>query len=238
MVVGLAEVGDKTQILSLMLAARFHRPVPIVFGILFATLANHAAAGLAGTLFGSLLAGPWMRWILGLSFLSVAVWALFPVQRHQDLTIIDTDRRAVAEREIIKPKRQADIVDDQRSVGFGDDLANLVFDCLEDLLGPLDARAGWSADVEFDLSAIDQREKVAPNEHEHHRAEGEDGHPNGWQDHPARQQAAEERGIGLPHPFELVLEAAVKAREPAGLRAFVMRALEQHADRDRRQGPR
>jgi Ca2+/H+ antiporter, TMEM165/GDT1 family len=78
MVVGLAEIGDKTQILSLMLAARFQRPVPILFGILFATLANHAAAGLAGTLFGSLLAGPWMRWILGLSFLSVAVWALFP----------------------------------------------------------------------------------------------------------------------------------------------------------------
>ena len=78
LVVGLAEIGDKTQILSLMLAARFQRPVPIIFGILFATLANHAAAGLAGTLFGSLLAGPWMRWILGLSFLSVAVWALFP----------------------------------------------------------------------------------------------------------------------------------------------------------------
>jgi Ca2+/H+ antiporter, TMEM165/GDT1 family len=78
MVVGLAEIGDKTQILSLMLAARFQRPVPILFGILFATLANHAAAGFAGTIFGSLLAGPWMRWILGLSFLSVAVWALFP----------------------------------------------------------------------------------------------------------------------------------------------------------------
>ena len=78
MVVGLAEIGDKTQILSLMLAARFLRPLPIIFGIFFATIANHAAAGLAGTYFGSLLSGPWMRWILGLSFLSVAVWALFP----------------------------------------------------------------------------------------------------------------------------------------------------------------
>jgi Ca2+/H+ antiporter, TMEM165/GDT1 family len=77
-VVGLAEIGDKTQILSLMLAARFLRPVPIIFGILFATIANHAAAGLAGTFFGGLLSGPWTRWILGLSFLSVAVWALFP----------------------------------------------------------------------------------------------------------------------------------------------------------------
>jgi putative Ca2+/H+ antiporter (TMEM165/GDT1 family) len=78
MVVGLAEIGDKTQILSMILAARFQQPVPIIFGILFATLANHAAAGLAGTLFGSLLTGPWMRWILGASFLAVAVWALFP----------------------------------------------------------------------------------------------------------------------------------------------------------------
>jgi putative Ca2+/H+ antiporter (TMEM165/GDT1 family) len=77
-VVGLAEIGDKTQILSLMLAARFQRPVPIIFGILLATLANHTVAGLAGTLFGSLLSGLWMRWILGISFLSVAVWALFP----------------------------------------------------------------------------------------------------------------------------------------------------------------
>ena len=78
MVVGLAEIGDKTQILSLMLAARFQRPVPIVFGIFFATIANHAAAGLVGVYFGNLLSGPWMRWILGLSFLSVAAWALFP----------------------------------------------------------------------------------------------------------------------------------------------------------------
>lgn len=77
-VVGLAEIGDKTQILSLMLAARFQRPIPILCGILCATLANHAAAGLAGNLLGGLLAGPWMRWLLGLSFLSVAVWALFP----------------------------------------------------------------------------------------------------------------------------------------------------------------
>jgi Ca2+/H+ antiporter, TMEM165/GDT1 family len=77
-VVGLAEIGDKTQILSLMLAARFLRPLPIIFGILVATLANHAAAGFAGTLFGGLFSGPWMRWILAASFLSVAAWALFP----------------------------------------------------------------------------------------------------------------------------------------------------------------
>ncbi len=78
MVVGLAEIGDKTQILSLMLTARFQRPLPIIFGILFATTANHAAAGLAGKYFGDLLSSLWLRWILGLSFVSVAVWALVP----------------------------------------------------------------------------------------------------------------------------------------------------------------
>src|ERR1700746_2733684 len=88
MVVGLAEIGDKTQILSLMLAARFQRPLPIIFGILFATLANHAVAGLAGTLFGSFFAGPWMRWILGISFLSVAMWALSPDKYKGDATAI------------------------------------------------------------------------------------------------------------------------------------------------------
>jgi putative Ca2+/H+ antiporter (TMEM165/GDT1 family) len=78
MVVGLAEIGDKTQILSLMLAARFLRPLPIISGIFVATLANHAAAGLAGALFGAVLSGPWLRRVLGLSFLSVAIWTLFP----------------------------------------------------------------------------------------------------------------------------------------------------------------
>ena len=86
MVVGLAEIGDKTQILSLMLAARFKRPVPIISGIFFATIANHAAAGLAGTYFGTVLHGPWMRWVLGISFLSVAVWALFPDKYDGDET--------------------------------------------------------------------------------------------------------------------------------------------------------
>ena len=77
-VVALAEIGDKTQILALMLAGRFRKPLPIICGILLATLANHAAAAFAGTLLGSVLAGRWMQWLLGLSFLAVAVWALFP----------------------------------------------------------------------------------------------------------------------------------------------------------------
>ena len=67
-IVGLAEIGDKTQILSLILAARFQRPVPIIFGILFATIANHAAAGLTGALLGDFFTGAWMRWALSFLF--------------------------------------------------------------------------------------------------------------------------------------------------------------------------
>ena len=77
-VVALAEFGDKTQLLSLLLAARFRRPLPVMCGILLATLANHAAAGSVGVLFGSLIDGTWLRWVLGVSFLAVAVWALIP----------------------------------------------------------------------------------------------------------------------------------------------------------------
>ncbi|MBV9198936.1 MAG: TMEM165/GDT1 family protein [Alphaproteobacteria bacterium] len=76
--VGLAEIGDKTQIVALMLAARFPRPVPLLLGILCAKLLNHGAAGLVATLLGSMLDGPWMGWALGISFMGVAIWALFP----------------------------------------------------------------------------------------------------------------------------------------------------------------
>jgi putative Ca2+/H+ antiporter (TMEM165/GDT1 family) len=77
-VVALAEIGDKTQLLALVLAARFRQPLPVIAGILVSTLLNHAVAGYAGTLAGELLTGPWMRWILGISFIAMAGWALIP----------------------------------------------------------------------------------------------------------------------------------------------------------------
>jgi putative Ca2+/H+ antiporter (TMEM165/GDT1 family) len=76
--VAAAEIGDKTQLLALLLAARFRRPYPIIAGILIATLANHALAGIAGAWAGALVEGPWLRWSVGLSFLAMGAWALAP----------------------------------------------------------------------------------------------------------------------------------------------------------------
>jgi putative Ca2+/H+ antiporter (TMEM165/GDT1 family) len=76
--VALAEIGDKTQLLAIVLAARFKRPWPILAGILLATLANHFLASLVGVFAGNLLNGPWMRWVLGLAFLAFAAWTLIP----------------------------------------------------------------------------------------------------------------------------------------------------------------
>jgi Ca2+/H+ antiporter, TMEM165/GDT1 family len=77
-VVALAEIGDKTQLLALVLAARFRRPVPIILGILVATLANHALAGAAGAWVASIIGPAVMRWILGMSFIAMALWTLVP----------------------------------------------------------------------------------------------------------------------------------------------------------------
>jgi putative Ca2+/H+ antiporter (TMEM165/GDT1 family) len=77
-VVALAEIGDKTQLLALLLTARFRRPLPIVLGIFVATIANHALAGIVGGWIVTLLGPAAMRWILGLSFLAMAAWALIP----------------------------------------------------------------------------------------------------------------------------------------------------------------
>jgi putative Ca2+/H+ antiporter (TMEM165/GDT1 family) len=77
-VVALAEIGDKTQLLAFILAARFRRPWPIVAGILAATIANHALAGAAGAWLMSVVGPVAMRWVLGVSFLAMAAWTLVP----------------------------------------------------------------------------------------------------------------------------------------------------------------
>src|SRR5262245_41612481 len=76
--VALAEIGDKTQLLALCMAARFRRPGAIIVGILLATLANHALAGWLGQMLQQALTPDVMRWAVGLSFLPMAAWALVP----------------------------------------------------------------------------------------------------------------------------------------------------------------
>ena len=77
-IVALAEIGDKTQLLSLVLAARFRKPWPIVWGILVATLVNHGLAGALGSWVTTQLGPEALRWVLGGSFLAMAVWILVP----------------------------------------------------------------------------------------------------------------------------------------------------------------
>ena len=85
-IVALAEIGDKTQLMALVLAARFRKPVPIILGILVATLANHFLAGATGAWVASLVGPDLMRWILGLSFIAMAVWMLIPDKLDDDET--------------------------------------------------------------------------------------------------------------------------------------------------------
>ncbi len=85
-VVALAEMGDKTQLLAFILAARFKKPVPIILGILAATLLNHGLAGAVGSWVTTVLSPDVLRWILGLSFLAMAVWTLIPDKIEEEET--------------------------------------------------------------------------------------------------------------------------------------------------------
>ena len=77
-VVALAEIGDKTQLLAFILAAKFRKPIPIVLGILIATLLNHGFAGALGAFITSAVGPETLRWVLGLSFVAMSVWTLIP----------------------------------------------------------------------------------------------------------------------------------------------------------------
>lgn len=77
-IVALAEIGDKTQLLAFILAAKFRKPLPIILGILVATLFNHGVAGALGAWITSQASPGTMRWILGLSFIGMALWTLIP----------------------------------------------------------------------------------------------------------------------------------------------------------------
>jgi len=83
-VVALAEIGDKTQLLAFILAAQFRKPVPIILGILIATLANHALAAALGLSVAALIEPQTLRWVLGLSFIAMAIWILIPDRLDED----------------------------------------------------------------------------------------------------------------------------------------------------------
>lgn len=83
-IVALAEMGDKTQLLALVLAARFRKPWPIVLGIFTATIVNHALAGAVGAWVTQWLGATALRWILGGSFIAMAIWMLVPDKLDED----------------------------------------------------------------------------------------------------------------------------------------------------------
>src|SRR5271163_536825 len=82
--VALAELGDKTQFLALMLASRFHRPLPILAGIFVAVVINHLASAALGYFVGIKLEGPWLKWIIAASFFAVAIWAALPEKEEDE----------------------------------------------------------------------------------------------------------------------------------------------------------
>jgi putative Ca2+/H+ antiporter (TMEM165/GDT1 family) len=83
-VVALGEMGDKTQLLAFLLAAKFKRPLPIILGILAATLLNHTAAGAVGAWLAHAVGAQVMRWVIGLGFIAMAAWMLVPDQVEED----------------------------------------------------------------------------------------------------------------------------------------------------------
>lgn len=87
-VVALAEIGDKTQLLAFLLAARFKKPWPIVAGILAATLLNHGLAGAVGAWITSVVSPQVLRWVLGLSFIGMAAWTLVPDKIEEEESTI------------------------------------------------------------------------------------------------------------------------------------------------------
>jgi putative Ca2+/H+ antiporter (TMEM165/GDT1 family) len=82
--VAIAEIGDKTQLLSLVLAARYRKPLPICVGILVATLLNHALAGALGAFFATWLGPQLLKWIVAVSFFAIGLWTLVPDKASED----------------------------------------------------------------------------------------------------------------------------------------------------------
>ena len=88
-------MGDKTQLVSLVLAAKFRRPMPIILGILVATLLNHAGAGAIGAWLTTVVGEDVLRWVLGLGFLAMAVWIMIPDKLDDDDANVDASQHSI-----------------------------------------------------------------------------------------------------------------------------------------------
>lgn len=83
-IVAIAEIGDKTQLLALLLAAKFRKPLPIIAGIFIATIANHAGAAVIGSWIAALIGPDTMRWVLAAGFVAMGIWVLIPDKVDDD----------------------------------------------------------------------------------------------------------------------------------------------------------
>ena len=107
LLVAVAEIGDKTQLLAIVLATRFRKPVPIILGILAATIANHALAAFAGHFAAGLIDGFWFRVAVAASFVAMGLWTLVPDKLDADEAPRTHEHRRRARRpaELVKPQR-------------------------------------------------------------------------------------------------------------------------------------
>ena len=128
------------------------------------------------------------------------------LERHLDDAIVDSDRRAVGECQIVGSRRQPDIVYDQRALLFRNDFANLVLDRLENRLGAFDAGSGGSTNVKLDLAAVDEREKVPADGQEHHRAETNDEDCDDRNDGPPAKQHCQQFRVSITQALKVALE--------------------------------
>src|SRR5258708_729579 len=163
------------------------------------------------------------------------------LQLDLDNTVVDADRGTIRECQIVSSRRQSDIVDNELAISFRNDFADLVLHLLEYRLGAFDTGPSGPANVKLDLAAVDQREKIPPNENEHRGAEAEYQNGDNRYDDPAAEQEGKEVHIAIAQALEATLECGGHAGGEAYRRSAVSvttLALEQQADRNRRQGPR
>ena len=141
--VAIAEIGDKTQLLSLILAARYRRPLPICLGILLATLLNHALAGSVGAYLGDWLSPELLKWTVAVSFLAIGLWTLVPDKMGDDK--VDPSARNV----LVAPRSLSSRRDGRQDPGRHGRLALSIRRCGQSLRVPRSHVAGQRPVVWF-----------------------------------------------------------------------------------------